>query len=94
MVGGSLVVEERASFMREPSRPTHRTPHTSSNLMTIPDLSANADIVVIGFGGTTPVKVRLKLPPAVCFLLRLPFSAYYFRVGYAAPALSVRVVSS
>ena len=88
------LVEERASFMREPSRPTHRTPHTSSNLMTIPDLSANADIVVIGFGGTTPVKVRLKLPPAV-------FSSAFTILGVLLPrwicracALSVRVVSS
>ena len=64
--------------MREPSRPTHRTPHTSSNLMTIPDLSANADIVVIGFGGTTPVKVRLKLPPAV-------FSSAFTILGVLLP---------
>jgi hypothetical protein len=44
--------------------------NTTTTTMTIPSDLSNADIVVIGFGGTAPAKVRIMLP-ACCFLCLL-----------------------
>jgi hypothetical protein len=59
--------------------------NTTTTTMTIPSDLSNADIVVIGFGGTAPAKVCIMLP-ACCFLC-LFFSLYYVFQSDGIPRL-------